>query len=112
VSAIISGAVLYAPFTCKLDFGTVRAERSARLKWLDLHNIIGVVTLAWAIVVGATGLINELSTPLFALWAQTDVKAMLDPMRGKPVPAAAELSSPQAALDTVRTAMPTWWRGL
>ncbi len=106
VVAIVSGVALYGPFMRKLDFGTVRAERSARLKWLDLHNLIGVVTLAWAIVVGATGLINELSTPLFALWQQTDVKAMLDPMRGRPVPAAAEMSSPQAALETVRAAMP------
>lgn len=106
VVAIVSGAVLYGPFMRKLDFGTVRVERSARLKWLDLHNMVGVVTLAWVIVVGATGLINELSTPLFALWQRTEVKAMLDPMRGKPVPAAAEMSSPQAALDTVRAAMP------
>ena len=102
----MSGVALYGPFMHKLDFGTVRAERSVRLRWLDLHNMIGVVTLAWAIVVGATGLINELSTPLFALWQQTDVRAMLAPMRGKPVPADAELSSPQAALDTARAAMP------
>jgi uncharacterized iron-regulated membrane protein len=104
--AIVSGVVLYAPFMRKLDFGTVRAERSSRLKWLDLHNLVGVVTLGWAIVVGATGLINELSTPLFALWQRTDVKAMLDPMRGRPLPAAGEMSLPQAALDTVRAAMP------
>jgi uncharacterized iron-regulated membrane protein len=106
VVAIVSGVVLYAPFMRKLDFGTVRAERSSRLKWLDLHNLVGVVTLGWAIVVGATGLINELSTPLFALWQRTDVKAMLDPMRGRPLPAAGEMSLPQAALDTVRAAMP------
>lgn len=106
VVAIVSGVALYGPFMRKLEFGTVRKERSTRLKWLDLHNMIGVVTLLWTIVVGATGLINELSTPLFALWQRTEVKAMLDPMRGKPVPADAEMSSPQAALETVRAAMP------
>ena len=44
----------------KLDFGTVRRERSSRLKWLDLHNLLGVVTLVWALVVGLTGAINTL----------------------------------------------------
>jgi uncharacterized iron-regulated membrane protein len=106
VAALVSGVVIYGPFMRKLNFGTVRAHRSPRLKWLDLHNMIGVITLAWALVVGATGVINELSTPLFALWQQTDVKAMLDPMRGKPVPAESELSSPQAALDTAKAALP------
>jgi uncharacterized iron-regulated membrane protein len=106
VIAIISGVVVYGPFMRKLDFGTVRADRSPRLKWLDLHNMLGVVTLAWGLVVGATGVINELSTPLFALWQQTDVRAMLAPMRGKPVPTDSELSSPQAAFDTVKISLP------
>ncbi len=106
VVAIVSGVVIYGQFMRKLDFGTVRADRSPRLKWLDLHNMLGVVTLAWALVVGATGVMNELSTPLFALWQQTDVRAMLAPLRGRPVPAESELSSPQAAFDAARTALP------
>ncbi|MFT3815802.1 MAG: PepSY-associated TM helix domain-containing protein [Acidovorax sp.] len=106
VIAIVSGAVLYGPFMRKLDFGTVRAERSTRLKWLDLHNLLGIVTLAWAFVVGATGILNELSTPLFAIWQRTDVQAVLTPWRGKPAPAQTELGSVQAALDTARRAVP------
>jgi uncharacterized iron-regulated membrane protein len=106
VIAVISGIVVYGPFMRKLDFATIRADRSRRLKWLDLHNVLGVVTLAWLLVVGVTGVINELSTPLFGLWQQTDVKAMLDPLRGKPAPAASEMSSPQAAFDTVQTHLP------
>jgi len=106
VIAIASGAVVYGPFMRKLDFATVRAGGSPRLKWLDLHNMIGVVTLAWALLVGTTGVINELSTPLFTLWQQTDVKAMLAPLRGEPIPPQSELSSPQAALDTVKAALP------
>ncbi|MDB5654623.1 MAG: hypothetical protein JWQ94_2236 [Tardiphaga sp.] len=106
VAAIVSGVVVYGPFMRKLDFGTVRADRSRRIRWLDLHNMLGVVTLAWMLVVGATGVINELSTPLFGLWQMTDVKAMLDPMRGQPTPATAELSSPQAAYDKVVAALP------
>jgi uncharacterized iron-regulated membrane protein len=106
VAAIVSGVVIYGPFMRKLDFGTVRADRSPRLKWLDLHNMLGAVTLAWGLVVGATGVVNELSTPLFKLWQQTDVKAMLQPLRGKPVPAETELSSMQAAFDTAKAALP------
>jgi uncharacterized iron-regulated membrane protein len=106
VAAIVSGIAIYGPFMRKLDFGTVRAARSRRVKWLDLHNLLGVVTVGWAMVVGTTGVINELSTPLFALWQQTDVRAMLAPLQGKPVPHTSELSSPQAAYDTVKAAFP------
>lgn len=106
VVAIASGIAVYGPFTRKLEFGTIRSDKSLRTRWLDLHNLLGVVTLAWALVVGTTGIINELSTPLFALWQQTDVKALLAPMRGQPVPDAAVMSSPQAAFDTAQTAFP------
>jgi uncharacterized iron-regulated membrane protein len=53
VVAIVSGVVLYAPFMRRLNFGTVRTGRSRRLKWLDLHNLLGIVTLTWALVVGS-----------------------------------------------------------
>jgi uncharacterized iron-regulated membrane protein len=66
--ALISGIVLYGPFMRKLDFGTVRRHGSARLKWLDLHNLIGAVTLAWALVVGLTGAVNTLARPLLYAW--------------------------------------------
>jgi uncharacterized iron-regulated membrane protein len=106
VSAIVSGVVVYAPFMRRLDFGTVRSARSRRLKWLDLHNLTGIVLLAWMFVVGVTGVINELSTPLFGLWQITDVKAILAPFHDKPAPAESELSSPQAAFDVAKTALP------
>jgi uncharacterized iron-regulated membrane protein len=106
VTAISSGVVVYGPFMRKLDFGTIRANRSRRLKWLDLHNLLGVVTITWTLVVGVTGFINELSTPLFGLWQMTDVKAMLDPMRGKPVPTLKDQSSVQTAFDTAKDALP------
>lgn len=74
VVAIVSGVVIYGPFMRKLDFGTVRRNGSSRLKWLDLHNLLGAVTLAWALVVGLTGAINTLATPLQQKW-QADVVA-------------------------------------
>ena len=106
VVAIVSGVVLYAPFMRKLEFGTVRRTRSTQTRWLDLHNLLGVVTVAWAFVVGATGVINELSTPLFGLWQMTDVKAMLQPWQGKSPPPPAELTSVNGALLTAHRAVP------
>ncbi len=102
--AIVSGVVLYGPFMKKLEFGTVRATRSTRLKWLDLHNLLGIVTLVWAFVVGVTGVINELSTPLFRLWQSTELVRILEPYKGQSVPT--ELASVQGAADTARKAMP------
>jgi uncharacterized iron-regulated membrane protein len=106
VIAIVSGVVLYGPFMKKLDFGTVRSQRSTRVRWLDLHNFLGIVVMAWTFVVGITGAMNELSTPLFGLWQQTDVKAMLSAYEGSPVPAQDALPSVQHALEVAQRAVP------
>jgi len=104
VVAIVSGVVLYGPFMKKLEFGTVRANRSTRLKWLDLHNLLGIVTLVWAFVVGVTGVINELSTPLFRLWQASELPRILAPYQGRSVPT--ELASVQNAANTAIQALP------
>jgi len=106
VISIISGIVLYGPFMKKLDFGTVRKERSRRLKWLDLHNLLGIATAVWLLVVGLTGVMNELSTPLFGIWQMTDVKTMLTKYKGTPIASQDELSSVQAAYNTAMKATP------
>ena len=66
--AIMSGVVLYAPFMARLRFGTVRSGRSARVRRLDRHNLLGIVTVAWASVVGLTGTINTLAVPITGAW--------------------------------------------
>ncbi len=106
VVAILSGFALYGPFMKKLPFGIVRAKRSPRLKWLDLHNLLGIATGIWLIVVGFTGFFNELSTPLFGIFQMTDVQKMLAPYKGLPPVANTELSSQQKAYDTVAAALP------
>ncbi len=106
VVAIVSGVMLYGPFMKKLRFGTVRAERSSRIRWLDLHNLLGIATLAWVLVVGATGVMNELSTPLFALWQRTDVKVMLSRYQDAPPPRPEELASVQRAFEVAKRAAP------
>lgn len=84
VVALVSGVVVYAPFMRKLRFGTVRKDRSARIKWLDTHNMIGIVTLAWLTVVGVTGIITALSTPIAGLWQMGQLAEMTAPYRNAP----------------------------
>ncbi|MBN8858421.1 MAG: PepSY domain-containing protein [Sphingobacteriales bacterium] len=106
ILAIISGIVLYGPFMKKLKFGTIRYERSKRIKWLDLHNLLGIAIAAWLLVVSITGFINELSTPLFALWQNTDVKQLLQSYGNQPTPGQSQLSSVQAAYNNAQQAAP------
>jgi uncharacterized iron-regulated membrane protein len=102
--AIVSGVVLYAPFMQKLAFGTVRKEHSSRTKWLDLHNLLGIVTLTWALVVGVTGVINTLGQPLFTLWQFTEVADMVAPYKDLSLPAT--LASLQASVTAAQEAEP------
>ncbi|MBY8955732.1 PepSY domain-containing protein [Pseudomonas sp. MIS38] len=84
VVAIVSGTVLYLPFMRRLQFGTVRQDKSTRLRWLDLHNLIGVVTLTWALVVGVTGVISACADLLIAAWRNDTLSAMVAPYRDAP----------------------------
>ena len=104
--AIVSGVVLYAPFMRKLAFGTVRHESATRTKWLDMHNMLGIVVLVWASVVALTGTINTLADPIIDLWRTTEVAAMVAPYKGLRAPPAAERGSLQAAVDAARALAP------
>jgi uncharacterized iron-regulated membrane protein len=84
--AIVSGIVLYWPFTRRLSFATIRTKSSRRVGWLDWHNLIGVVTIAWALVVGLTGVINTWAELMLAQWKSTELAAMVAPYAGKPPP--------------------------
>ena len=77
--AIVSGVVLYAPFMRRLAFGEVRADRSAHVRRLDRHNLLGVVTLLWASVVGLTGTINTLVVPVTEWWKADQLAAIARP---------------------------------
>lgn len=76
VVAIVSGVVLYAPFMRKLRFAEVRRERAPRTRWLDLHNLLGIVTLVWALAVGFTGVINTWADLIFKGWQAEQVAAL------------------------------------
>jgi uncharacterized iron-regulated membrane protein len=103
-ASLVSGTVVYAPFMRKLSFGTVRKDKSSRVRWLDTHNMIGVVTLAWLMVVGLTGVTNTLATPIAAIWQRDQLGGMTAAYRNAPPPK--HLASLDAALRTARAAAP------
>jgi uncharacterized iron-regulated membrane protein len=106
--AIVSGVVLYAPFMRRLAFGTVRRDRSPRLKWLDLHNLLGISTLVWALVVGVTGVINTWADPLVKHWQSTRISELLaaSPDQGRPLVPEAERAPMQATLAAAQAHTP------
>ena len=106
VLAIVSGVVLYGPFMKRLRFGAVRTGRAARLRWLDLHNLLGIVLTVWMGVVGLTGAMNELSQPLFAMWQVSTARTLLLPWQGRPVPAVQDLTSLDAVFQAVQETVP------
>ncbi len=85
VASIVSGVVLYGPYMRKLAFGSIRLRRSARLAWLDVHNLIGIATLGWFTIVTVTGVVNTLSGPIFGQWQATQLSEMLAPYRREPI---------------------------
>ncbi|MES2414890.1 MAG: PepSY domain-containing protein [Pseudomonadota bacterium] len=104
--ALVSGVVLYAPFMRKLQFGAVRRERSTRVKWLDLHNLLGVVTLVWAFVVGGTGMINTWADLLIKYWQYDQLSSLLAPYKDQPVVPVTERASVQRSLEAAMAHAP------
>ncbi|MBL8545955.1 MAG: PepSY domain-containing protein [Hyphomonadaceae bacterium] len=105
ILAVISGIVLYAPFMRKLDFGTLRTTRSARLAWLDHHNLLGVVTVAWVLVVGFTGVINTLATPILDYWKADQLADLTAQHQGGTI-APGQFTSVHAAIAAAEAAAP------
>ncbi len=106
VLAIVSGVVLYVPFMRRLRFGTLRKTRSKRVRRLDTHNLLGVVTLGWALVVGLTGVINAFADPLTDSWREGELKAMVA-ARGADQPLApADYGSVDTAMAAAKAALP------
>lgn len=106
VIAIVSGVVLYAPFMRKLAFGTLRLERSRRVKWLDYHNLLGIIALAWMLVVGITGVINTLTTPIYQRWQDTELADMTRAYDGKAALPPARYGSLDKAMAEARRTIP------
>ncbi len=103
--ALVSGVVIYGPFLRDRSFGAVRRERGPRLRWLDLHNLLGIATVTWALVVGATGMLNTWADLLLKIWQFKEVTAMTAAYQG--LPPATPHASLQKAVDTARAAEPS-----
>ena len=102
--SLVSGVVVYAPFMRKLAFGTVRKDRSRRVKWLDTHNMVGIVTMGWVTVVGLTGFIITMTMPITLIWQADELAEMAAPYENARPPV--RLASVDAAVATVRAAVP------
>lgn len=103
-ASIVSGVVLYAPFMRRLPFGAVRTQRSRRVRWLDYHNLLGVVAVAWMMVVGLTGVVNTLADPVISYW-KADRLGQLTAAYASKAPAT-ERSSLDAAVANAQQALP------
>ncbi|MCE4553368.1 PepSY-associated TM helix domain-containing protein [Roseateles cellulosilyticus] len=106
VVAIVSGVVLYAPFMRKLEFGTVRQRSGPRTRWLDLHNLLGIVTLVWALVVGATGVVNTWADLLIKYWQFDQLSSLLAPYQGQATVPEADRAPLQQMMDAARGHLP------
>jgi uncharacterized iron-regulated membrane protein len=106
VVALVSGTVLYAPFMRRIAFGTVRAERSPRVKRLDQHNLIGIVALAWMAVIGLTGAINAFADPLTDSWRDGEVAAMAAAYEGEAPLPPSRYGSLDTAMASAQAALP------
>lgn len=102
--AIVSGVVLYWPFTRRLSFGDIRYDGSRRVTWLDWHNLLAIVTVVWALVVGATGVVNTWAELMLDRWRATELNEMIAPYAGKPLPA--QLASIDLVLANAARAAP------
>ena len=104
IVSILSGMVLYGPFARRLRFGEIRKRHSNRLRWLDLHNLLGIITLAWFGIVTLTGVINTLAAPIELMWQSNQLLDMAAQNRGQ---AQGDRKAPvDLVLANVRAAVP------
>ena len=106
VVALVSGCVLYVPFMRRLDFGVLRTKRSQRIRWLDQHNLLGIVILAWALVVGVTGVINAYADPLVENWRDGELARMTAEYADAQPVAPSEYGSLDEAMASAQAALP------
>jgi uncharacterized iron-regulated membrane protein len=102
--AIISGIVVYAPSMRKQSFGVYRSERPRVVRWLDLHNLAGILLVMWTLVVGFTGVINTWADLVLKMWQYGQLAEMTAQYRDRTLPA--HPTPVQAATDVAAQAVP------
>lgn len=104
LTSLVSGVALYAPYMRRLDFGTIRKTRTAKLKRLDTHNFLGIAAFVWMLVVGLTGIINAWSDLVIKYWQFDQMAAMTAPYKGLPPPV--QFASLQASVEAAQAQEP------
>ncbi len=84
-ASIVSGIILYGPSMRKLSFGDLRFKRINLIKWLDIHNLLGIVLIAWMLVVGLTGVVNTWADLVLQLWRYDQLSEMVGAHAGRPL---------------------------
>ena len=102
--AIISGIVVYAPSMRKQKFGVYRSKRPRVVRWLDLHNMAGILLVMWTLVVGFTGVINTWADLVLKMWQFGQLAEMTAQYRDRAPPA--HLASVQSADDVAARPFP------
>lgn len=101
VLALVSGLFVYRPFARKLDFAAIR-RTTRRIAWLDTHNLVGIATFTWVLVVAVSGFMNTLEGRLFDAWQSDRMPAIM--ARYGAGATVAHRSSVDAAVATARAA--------
>ncbi|MBP0599383.1 PepSY domain-containing protein [Herbaspirillum sp. LeCh32-8] len=104
VVSIVSGVVVYGPLMRKLDFGAIRRQKGRRLRWLDIHNLLGTATLVWVTVVGVTGVVCTLADVLLTAWRNDQLAEMVAPYKNLPPPT--HLASLDVSVANAKAATP------
>src|SRR5262249_46691459 len=90
-------------------FGTLRRHRSRLVRFLDLHNLLGIVTVMWALTVGVTGVINTWADLVLMAWRAGQLAEMTSAQQGRggpvrPPPGQAAVAAPRAAMPDMTPA--------
>ncbi|MBR1215035.1 PepSY-associated TM helix domain-containing protein [Bradyrhizobium sp. JYMT SZCCT0180] len=102
--AIISGIVVYAPSMRKLDFGAYRGHRPRIVRWLDIHNLAGILLVMWTLVVGFTGVINTWADLVLKMWQYGQLAEMTSQYKDRAPPT--KLTSLQSAVTVATDTVP------
>lgn len=93
----------------RLRFVALRTRRSARIRWLDWHNLLGIATVVWLTVVGITGSINTLDRIILAIWQQDQMAEMTAPYKEGLPPVTRPAHSRAARRSPRACSSPRWW---
>ncbi|RJS92474.1 PepSY domain-containing protein, partial [Salinisphaera sp. Q1T1-3] len=109
--ALVTGLLVHAPFVPRAGPLAARGRGSARLRWLDRHNLVGMLLVTWMLVLTVTGGLLALAGPIQSHWRATAFAHLLATTDTAParasridldaVTAAARQRYPQATVDFI-----------